>query len=150
MSFVVWRRWFGSNLDGLVVWDALKPVHSTLSVVRPGVGAVTVCVRSAACGPARLILGLAMRSAALCLVAALLPLPTIIVSVSYTATALPARPMPLVPCAVVITPFMALRPHMSCLAETHAHVRPDRTDLLRARLPGRTDRSATPRQDRAS
>jgi hypothetical protein len=37
--------------------------------------------------------------------------------------------MPQLPNAIVITPFMALRPHMSCLAETHAHVRPDRTDL---------------------
>jgi hypothetical protein len=97
-----------------------------------------VCARSAACGPARLVLGLAMRLAALCPAAALLPLPTSLASVSCTATALPARPMPLLPYAIVVTPFMALRPHMSCPAETHAHVRPDRTDLLRAHLPSHT------------
>jgi hypothetical protein len=65
-----------------------------------------------------------MRLAALCLAAALLPLPSSIVSVSCTAAALLARLMPLLPCAVVVTPFMALRPHMSCPAETHAHVCP--------------------------
>jgi hypothetical protein len=58
--------------------------------------------------------------------------------VSCTAAALLARPMPLLPYAIVVTPFMALRPHMSCPPETHAHVRPDRTDLLRARLPSHT------------
>jgi hypothetical protein len=63
--------------------------------------------------------------------------------VSCTAAALLARPMPLLQNAIVITPFMALRPHMSCPAETHAHVRPDRTDLLCARLPGHT--AARPR-----
>jgi hypothetical protein len=35
-------------------------------------------------------------------------------------------------------PFMALWPHKSCLAETHGTFAPDRTDLLRARLPGHT------------
>jgi hypothetical protein len=44
--------------------------------------------------------------------------------VSCTAAALLARLMPLLPCAVVVTPFMALRLHMSCPAETHAHVCP--------------------------
>jgi hypothetical protein len=113
-------------------------MRSTLPVVRSGVCAVTACERSAACGPARLILGLAMRSAALCPVATLLPLPTIIASVSCTISALLARPMSLMPCAVVITPFMALWPHKSCLAETHGMFAPDRTDLLRARLPSHT------------
>jgi hypothetical protein len=49
-----------------------------------------------------------MHSAVLCLAAALLPLLSCIASMSCTAAALPARPMPLLPCAIVVTPFKAL------------------------------------------
>jgi hypothetical protein len=88
-----------------------------------------------------------MGSAVLCFAAALLPLPAIIVSVSWTAVALPARPMS---CAVVVTPSWALRPHKSCPAETHGHIRPLTALTYCARVSLVTLSLAPPRQDRAS